>query len=148
MGLQCMRYPVIVHKAKQLYHFNLFHCTLKRMICNFDFQGCEIPSYVSDGYCDDHTNTGECNYDGGDCCGSNVNTLYCAECLCYEDLNCAAPLELIGNGHCNDETNNANCNYDGGDCCGTCANTEYCSDCLCHARSPTLGCKYLLDPIT
>ena len=123
--------------------FYLFNCTLKQTVFNFNFQGCEIPSFVSDGYCDDGTNTAECNYDGGDCCGSNVDTGWCDECLCYEDLYCAAPLELIGNGHCNDETNNANCNYDGGDCCGSCANTEYCSDCLCHAGSPTnVECKY------
>ena len=123
--------------------FYLFNCTLKQTVFNFNFQGCETPDLVGDSYCDDLTNTGECNYDGGDCCGSNVDTYYCIECLCYEDLNCAAPLELIGNGHCNDETNNANCNYDGGDCCGTCANTEYCSDCLCHAGSPmNVECKY------
>ena len=24
----------------------------------------------------------ECNYDGGDCCGSNINTQYCVECQC------------------------------------------------------------------
>ena len=76
---------------------------------------------MSDGYCDDGTNTAECNYDGGDCCGSNVNIQFCAESLCYEELNCAAPLELKGN----DETNNAGCNFDGGDCCGACQSYIY-----------------------
>ena len=38
--------------------------------------------WVGDGSCDDTTNTIECNYDGGDCCGSNVNTAYCQQCLC------------------------------------------------------------------
>ena len=101
-----------------------------------------MPNIVGDYYCDDDTNTAECNYDGGDCCGSNVNKYYCVYCMCYV-LNCTTSLDLIGNGYCNDESNIANCNYDGGDCCGTCANKEYCSDCLCHAGSPTSGdCKY------
>ena len=26
----------------------------------------------------------ECNYDGGDCCGDNVNRQYCSECQCLE----------------------------------------------------------------
>ena len=25
-----------------------------------------------------------CDYDGGDCCGSNVNTDYCEQCQCLE----------------------------------------------------------------
>ena len=37
---------------------------------------------VGDGFCNDETNNLECNYDGGDCCGSCVNTEYCAECTC------------------------------------------------------------------
>ena len=24
----------------------------------------------------------ECNFDGGDCCGPNVNTVYCTQCQC------------------------------------------------------------------
>ena len=26
----------------------------------------------------------ECTYDGGDCCGPNVNTQYCTECSCID----------------------------------------------------------------
>ena len=37
---------------------------------------------MADGYCDDVTNNAECNYDGGDCCGDNVNTEWCSECQC------------------------------------------------------------------
>ena len=33
---------------------------------------------------DIHNNL-DCTYDGGDCCGSNVNTQYCTVCLCLED---------------------------------------------------------------
>ena len=100
---------------------------------------------MDNGYCHDDTNTAECNYDGGDCCGSNVNIKDCDECLCYEDLNCEAPLELKGNGYCNDETNNAGCNFDGGDCCGACINTQQCTDCLCHeggAPAIDTSCKF------
>ena len=44
---------------------------------------CPQPSWVGDGYCDDTTNTAECNYDGGDCCGISVNDQYCSECTCH-----------------------------------------------------------------
>ena len=44
--------------------------------------GCNNESVISDGICDDETNTRECFYDGGDCCGYNVNTIYCTECQC------------------------------------------------------------------
>ena len=86
--------------------------------------------YVSDSYCDDGTNNAQCQYDGGDCCGPNVNTYYCTLCVCHE--NCQASLELLGNGFCNDEANNADCDFDGGDCCKACIHTQYCLDCLCY----------------
>ena len=43
------------------------------------------PSWIGDGYCDDETNNASCHFDGGDCCGVNVNTQYCNECMliCY-----------------------------------------------------------------
>ena len=41
---------------------------------------------VGDGYCDDERNNEKCNFDGGDCCGPNVNTLYCNECKCYNNI--------------------------------------------------------------
>ena len=44
---------------------------------------CAIPLWVGDGFCDDETNTAECNYDGGDCCGISVDTQYCSECTCH-----------------------------------------------------------------
>ena len=98
------------------------------------FTGCmyEHPYTIGDGVCNDETNNEGCSYDGGDCCGPNVDTQYCTDCICYADLDCAAPLELIGNGFCNDEANTAGCSYDGGDCCADCANTNLCTDCTCH----------------
>ena len=39
--------------------------------------------YVGDGLCDDGANSAECGYDGGDCCGDDVKTDYCNECICH-----------------------------------------------------------------
>ena len=73
-----------------------------------------------------------CAFDGGDCCGSCVNTEKCSECECYTgDTDGAILNRLVGNGYCNDVTNNANCDFDGGDCCGSCVNMEHCSECAC-----------------
>jgi hypothetical protein len=109
------------------------------------------PFWIGDGQCDDATNNQECHFDGGDCCGYNVNTLHCMECICFEDLSCDAPLALIGDGVCDDEANIAGCSYDGGDCCGDCANTDLCNECTCHdggAMPLDISCKskeYFLD---
>ena len=45
--------------------------------------GCNF-IWIFDGYCDDINNKMECTYDGGDCCGPNVNTQYCTECSCLD----------------------------------------------------------------
>ena len=108
---------------------------MKQTRFHLDFKGCETPGKVSDDYCNDHVNNAECNYDGGDCCGVNVNTENCVDCICYSN-NCDGPQELISDGFCNDETNNAACNFDGGDCCGDCTNTDHCLNCVCYAESP------------
>ena len=105
------------------------------LYCKLIWPGCNSnnPSWVGDEQCDDETNNEGCLFDGGDCCGPNVNTDYCTLCVCHEYLNCDASMELVGNGLCNDEVNNADCNYDGGDCCGACGiNTEDCTECVCH----------------
>ena len=98
---------------------------------------------IGNGYCEEAMNNENCNFDGGDCCDPNANTIYCEDCICYEDLSCNGLLELIGNGQCNDETNNAECNFDGGDCCGSCANTQQCVHCQCLVGSPL---NYLCKP--
>ena len=41
---------------------------------NCTFHAC---GWIGDGYCDDGANSLDCNFDGGDCCGPNVNTDYC-----------------------------------------------------------------------
>ena len=88
---------------------------------------------LGDNYCDDDNNNAGCQWDGGDCCGTNVNTEYCSDCKCYK-VACAAgivPHPMVGDGFCNDEANHLECNYDGGDCCGSCVVKLYCSDCEC-----------------
>ena len=69
---------------------------------------CEYPSLVGDWFCDDDANTPECQYDGGDCCGPNVNADLCDKCVCYQHENCE--FALVGDGHCHDEFNNPGLN--------------------------------------
>ena len=74
----------------------------------------------------------------------------CTLCFCHEDLNCDAPLELIGNGFCNDESNNEGCIYDGGDCCGACVKTEQCRECVCHEGGESasdFSCKLFFQDV-
>jgi len=46
--------------------------------------GCWVPWWKGDGFCDDVNNFASCAFDGGDCCGSNVNKQYCTECKCKQ----------------------------------------------------------------
>ena len=45
---------------------------------------CGFPMYKGDGYCDDPNNNCGCDWDGGDCCGNNVDTLFCTTCKCLD----------------------------------------------------------------
>ena len=93
---------------------------------------------VGNGVCEDETNNQDCNYDGGDCCVVNANTVSCSECVCHLIDTCAAGYHpLVGNGFCNDDTNIAACEYDGGDCCGHSVITEYCTECTCLIQETT-----------
>ena len=81
--------------------------------------GCDNVALIGNGFCNDESNNANCNYDGGDCCGVNVNTILCFECACHFTENCAVGVHpLVGNGFCDEETNILECNSDGGDCCG------------------------------
>ena len=126
---------------------NSEHCT--ECICHHQ-ENCGAEFFhplVGDGYCQDETNNGACNYDGGDCCLPNTNSDQCTECICQHQETCAAGFipYLVGDGYCQDETNNLDCNYDGGDCCGACSvNPEHCTECVCQeGGEPTvdLSCK-------
>lgn len=115
--------------------------------------GCAVASWKGDAYCDDINNTPECDYDGGDCCGPNVNTWFCDACECLDPNGVAVStmppattedpfttwinaggctvLFLKGDGMCHDFNNTPECDYDGGDCCGPNVNTITCSACEC-----------------
>ena len=40
--------------------------------------------WKGDGHCDDENNNSGCGWDGGDCCGLDVDTSYCTECACLD----------------------------------------------------------------
>ena len=65
----------------------ILNCFIFRLssVKNFPliFIGCYYPNYHGDGYCDDENNNEACFFDGGDCCGSNVNNKYCIACVCH-----------------------------------------------------------------
>ena len=63
-------------------------------------QELECPLWIGDGFCDDSANTIECNYDGGDCCGSYINELFCTQCLCISESGTTPPINVIGNLYC------------------------------------------------
>ncbi len=91
---------------------------------------------IGDGYCDDRFNLPmeACPHDGGDCCGPNVNTMFCEHCLCLDNVTLNTDCrhsEAVGNGRCNDFANNKECGYDGGDCCSEESNYDYCFECAC-----------------
>ena len=46
-----------------------------------------LQSLENDGYCDDVNNHDACNFDGGDCCGDNVDTTFCHLCDCLDPDN-------------------------------------------------------------
>merc|ERR1711936_730082 len=46
--------------------------------------GCAVPQWKGDNYCDDVNNNAGCEFDGGDCCGANVNTAFCTQCQCLD----------------------------------------------------------------
>ena len=110
------------------------------MFSSFQLPGCGV-ALVRNGFCNDETNIAACGYDGGDCCGHNVNVDHCSQCNCFYKETCDAGVtnNYVGDGYCDDGTNIAACNYDGGDCCGSCVNTEYCSNCECHGGLTSVG---------
>ena len=107
--------------------------------------GCLVPSWVDDNYCDDGNNNEECEWDGGDCCGYDVNTQFCNYCECLDPdfdgpimttttikpTGCSNYYYWAGDGYCDDITNDEECEWDGGDCCGENVNTDYCIECEC-----------------
>ena len=95
---------------------------------------------IGDSHCNGWLNNEENSFDGGDCCGENVNLSQCNEnCInqlrcsrasfSYEFRNCVCidpnyktndcpENPLIGDNVCNGNLNNEENCFDGGDCCG------------------------------
>ena len=46
--------------------------------------GCGSPHWKGDTWCDDENNNENCDWDGGDCCGSDVKETYCSICACLD----------------------------------------------------------------
>ena len=96
---------------------------------------------VGNGFCNDDTNIAGCNYDGGDCCGYNINSEHCTECTCFHQETCLAGVThvFVGDGVCNNETYIAECYYDGGDCC---PNLEFVANSVCNDENNIAECSY------
>ena len=45
----------------------------------------KFPQWKGDKWCDDDNNNCGCQWDGGDCCGDDVETYYCKKCECLEE---------------------------------------------------------------
>ena len=119
---------------------NVCQCVTPKAIQPFD--PCPLFDYIGDGICHDENNNHICIYDGGDCCGSNLDTSNCTDChYCLEiKENSIAPYEghcpnyaSIGDGICQDDNNVPICLYDNGDCCMKDIDTSQCKECLCHS---------------
>ena len=96
--------------------------------------------------CNDETNIEDCNFDGGDCCGTCVNSKYCSECECFGENSGNIVNAFLDNGLCEDELNHGDCMFDGFDCCGydrtndgdyddiyeiAPGEIKFCTECLC-----------------
>jgi len=105
-----------------------------------------------DFHCDPDNNHANCDFDGGDCCGSNVKGThyqyhFCTAkqilkngaCTCKDPRykpkgSCSRSCfvkQWAGDGNCDDQNNVCGCNWDGGDCCDKKKNYEYCTHCGC-----------------
>ena len=100
---------------------------------------CYYSSYSGDGYCDSVSNSGVCDWDGGDCCESTcADSVYTCGSASYDCTDPTAPdytqsfpncdklVSYIGDGYCDSDSNSAACDWDGGDCCeSTCVESVY-----------------------
>ena len=104
------------------------------------YDTCYKESWKGDGSCDDYNNNCGCEWDGGDCCGNDVNIDWCSDCQCLDpnansgtdssttsaSTNGCEFSSFINDDNCDDEANNENCEWDGGDCCGDNVKTLFC----------------------
>ena len=68
------------HNSTSTEVFNL----IKKSSLLYSLEFCEFPDDIGDRVCDDENNNEACEYDGGDCCGPNVDTEHCKECQCLD----------------------------------------------------------------
>jgi len=103
--------------------------------------GCGFPQWKGDGYCDDENNNDSCDYDGGDCCGDDVNTSFCSACQCLDpDFGS----DDSGEDDCEDNRPTAWCEKKKGKChkYGVAKNCQKtCFSCACVDLKPTAWCE-------
>ena len=58
--------------------------TMTSIYSSTSFAGECNSGWIGDNYCDDINNNMDCSYDGGDCCGCNINADYCSVCACLD----------------------------------------------------------------
>ena len=116
------------------------HSTFMYHFLSFLVPGCDNVVLVGNSFCNDETNNMDCNYDGGDCCGYEIKTEECLECMCLHEETCVAGYHpLVGDGVCNSEINIAACNFDGNDCC---SNPEMVGNGICNNQTNHADCDY------
>merc|ERR1719158_62896 len=77
-------------------------------------------------------NNAACKFDGGDCCGPNVDKMFCSVCACLEETGDGCFKEdYKGDEICDDGNNNPGCDFDGGDCCLPNVDKTFCTECFC-----------------
>lgn len=85
---------------------------------------CELYVFKGNGLCDDVNNIAECDFDGGDCCGNQVQRGQCQSCQCldeevkkYENSPQWTCLKSsMYNGLCDQVNKDGECRFDGFDC--------------------------------
>ena len=93
---------------------------------------CNVDFLVADGLCDDVTNTPECLFDGGDCCGGH--TWICTQCDCKCGCNSAGSTTSDGS-ECTSIDNRQDgesgvcCASDGGCTCKAGYSGDNCDEC-------------------
>lgn len=116
-------------------------------------EGCDIsPFWANFGYCDDSTNTAECEYDNGDCCLPSTHQEFCTACICHIDGKRHAKQHPIkefkcseiqkNDGICQDVVNFRECSFDLKDCCKERIWCQVGDDCICHldgTRHPSIS---------
>ena len=69
-------------------------CSINVFLTSIVISGCVHPNLIGNGVCNDEANTIVCNYDGGDCCGFNINKESCIQCTCAQTFNEANDVSL------------------------------------------------------